>query len=303
MEIPSLRAGETNRATREELFFGGKGINVSCILRELRCETVALGFVAGFTGDALAAHLGALGISTAFIRLPAGLTRINVKLKGDCETEINADGPAVPPVCLHALLDRLDAIPAGDTLVLAGSVPSSLPQDLYRIICERLAGRGIRLAVDASGDALVAVLPAKPFVIKPNLAELEDVTRRMGLSSGSDASLIDASGQPNDVAIRKATAALQAAGARNVLVSLGGDGALLLDEQGAYHRGTAVGIPPVGRPLNTVGAGDSMLAGFLCGVDEGRGYAHALRLALAAGGATAMSPGLASRDEIFSLMP
>ncbi len=285
MRLPVLTPGKTNRTVTEEVQFGGKGINVSCVLRELGVENTALGFVAGFTGEALAVHLVESGIRTDFIQLPEGLTRINVKLKteqeGARETEINAAGPAIPQACMDALMAKLDTLTEGDTLVLAGSIPASLPKDTYSRIMEHLAGRGIRFAVDAEGELLTAVLPYRPFLIKPNRAELEGILGRA---------------LPTDDDLRKAAAQLQQQGAVNVLVSLGADGALLLDEHGTYHRRPAHPI----IPINTVGAGDSMVAGFLAGVDKG--YDYALKLGLAAGGATACAGGLAVREDILALM-
>lgn len=285
MRLPELLPGKTNRTTAEQVQFGGKGINVSCVLRELGVESTALGFIAGFTGEALAEHLSALGVRTDFIRLPEGLTRINVKVKtlqeGARETEINAAGPAIPDACLQALLAKLDALTEGDTLVLAGSIPASLPRDTYSRILARLDRRGIRFVVDAEGALLTAVLPYRPFLIKPNRAELEGIMGRE---------------LPTDDDLKEAAAELQQQGAVNVLVSLGGDGALLLDGHGTIHRCPAHPI----IPINTVGAGDSMVAGFLAGVDKG--YDYALKLGLAAGGATACAEGLAVRADILALM-
>lgn len=285
MRLDELRLGSTNRASETAVQFGGKGINVSCILRELGVESTALGFIAGFTGEALAAHLDALGISADLIRLPEGLTRINVKLKTVQthaeESEINAAGPAIPATALEALLSKLNTLGEGDTLVLAGSVPPSLPRELYSRIMERLAGRGIRFVVDAEGAVLQAVLPHRPFLIKPNRAELEGLAGRT---------------LPTEADLQAAALALQEAGAQNVLVSLGGDGALLLDVYGKFHHASAVEISAV----NTVGAGDSMVAGFLAGVE--RGYDYALKLGIAAGGATAASDGLATRENIRKWM-
>ena len=285
MRLPSVKEGLTNRAVSTDLQFGGKGVNVSLVLSELGVENTALGFAAGFTGVALTAYLTDRGIRADFIGLPAGLTRINVKLKTPeglhPETEINAAGPAIPAEALDALYRKLDALTKGDTLVLAGSIPSSLPKDTYRAVMERLSGRGIRFAVDAEGALLTETLPFRPFLIKPNRAELEGIAGRE-LSNEED--------------LKKAAAEMQRRGAMNVLVSLGGDGALLLDENGAYHRAAALPIVPV----NTVGAGDSAVAGFLAGVS--RGYDYALRLAMACGGATAASEGIASKEIIQSLM-
>ena len=293
VRLPALREGATNRATSAEVQFGGKGINVSCILRELGAETTALGFAAGFTGEALTAYLAERAIPSDFIRLSAGLTRINVKLKtqavGREETEINAAGPTIPQEAIRELLGKLDTLAEGDFLVLAGSIPPSLPQNLYRRIMERLDGRGIRFAVDAEGEALNAVLPYRPFLIKPNRAELE------GLAGHP---------LPTEDDLVTAAEALRRAGARNVLISLGGDGALLLEELGGIHRAPAAHVTPV----NTVGAGDSMVAGFLAGymtesaTDPVQKYEYALQLGIAAGGATAASEGLADGPSILALM-
>ena len=285
MRLPVLTTGKTNRTTTEQVQFGGKGINVSCVLQELGAENTALGFVAGFTGAALEAYLGKRGIHTEFIHLPEGLTRINVKVKtrqeGAEETEINAAGPAIPDACFEKLMTKLDTLTKGDTLVLAGSIPASLPKDTYSRILARLAGRGIRFVVDAEGELLTAVLPYCPFLIKPNRAELEGIVGRA---------------LPTDDDLQAAAAELQRQGAVNVLISLGGEGALLLDEQGIFHREAPLPITPV----NTVGAGDSMVAGFLAGVE--RGYGYALKLGSACGSATAASEGLAIRAMIEQLI-
>ena len=277
----ALVLGKTNRSQTERIDFGGKGINVSYVLHQLGEPTTALGFVAGFTGRALCDMLQEAGVRCDFVRLPGGMTRINVKIKGDAETEINASGPDIPAEALETLYGKLDAMVAGDTLLLAGSVPSTLPRDVYETICARIAGRGIRLAVDAEGALLQSVLKYHPFVIKPNRDELSAIAGR---------ELTD------DADVEAAARVLQAAGACNVLVSLGGDGALLLDETGRVHRAPAVG----GKPVNTVGAGDSMVAGFLSGVRQG--YDYALRLGIAAGSATATSLTLATREEIERLL-
>lgn len=279
--VADFALGKTNRSYGEQLDFGGKGINVSYILHELGVDTTALGFVAGFTGGALRQLLENTGVACDFVELPCGMTRINVKIKGAHESEINAQGPQIDEASLTALYAKLDALTDGDVLLLAGSVPKSLPRDIYEQIMARLEGKGVRFAVDAEGQLLLNTLKYRPFLIKPNRDELCGVA---GRHLESDAELLDVARQ------------LQAAGARNVLVSLGGDGALLLDEEGKVHRQPAAS----GTPVNTVGAGDSMVAGFLAGAD--RGYEYALRLGLAAGGATAFSPVLATKAEIERLM-
>lgn len=280
MRIDTLRRGETNRSKSEEIQFGGKGINVSTVLANLGRETVALGFIAGFTGEALDRAVTGRGVRTDFIHLPEGNTRINVKLKSDKETEINAQGPVIPEAALESLYQKLDKIANGDTLVLAGSVPGTLPQDIYEQILSRLQGRDIRFVVDATGALLTNVLKFHPFLIKPNRAELEEICGRE---------------LQTDEEIAEAARELRAKGAVNVLVSLGGDGALLVDEFDNVHRQNAF----QGKVVNTVGSGDSMVAGFLVGAEKG--YAYALTLGNAAGSATAFSPRLATKEEIMAL--
>ncbi len=281
MQLDRLNEGKTNRSKKEALYFGGKGINVSAVLAQLGAKTTAMGFIAGFTGDALEKAVRESGVETDFVVLNKGCTRINLKLKGEQETEINAQGPDIPADKLEELYQKLDKLKKGDTLVLAGSVPSSLPQDIYESILKRLDGRGIRFVVDATKALLLNVLPYKPYLIKPNQHELEELFDRTFT---------------NDEEIAEAAGYLQKKGAKNVLVSLGKNGALLLDEFGMLHRHPALG----GKPVNTVGAGDSMVAGFLVGAEKD--YAYALRLGSAAGGATACSQGLAEEDDIMALM-
>ena len=275
--------GQVNRAAGEACQFGGKGLNVSAVLAELGCGSVALGFAAGATGAWLEQMLADAGIRAELIRLPAGMTRINVKIRADCESELNGRGPAIPPAAFEALCARLDTLGPGDVLVLAGSVPASLPPDTYRRILARLEGRGALAAVDAAGPLLAGALGCRPFLIKPNRDELA------GLAGRS----LD-----TDEAVAGAARALQAQGARNVLVSLAGEGALLVDEAGGVHRARC----PRGAVVNSVGAGDSMLAGFLAGWLRGGDYDKALRLGIACGSATAFSLGLARRAQIETLL-
>ena len=283
VHLEEFEPGTTNRSVSEEVYWGGKGINVSVVLKNLGFESVPLGFIAGFTGSAIEEGLQKQGIRTDFIRLESGITRINLKIKTVRETEINAQGPDISKQAANALYEKLSALQTGDTLVLAGSIPSSLPSDMYENILKRLSGKGIRFLVDATGDLLVNVLKYHPFLIKPNRRELEDIC-----------------GRPLPTADEVAAAAreLQAQGAVNVLVSLGKDGALLLSEHGEVLTAEALG----GKPVNTVGAGDSMVAGFLAGYLERGDYEYALRLGSAAGGATACSKGLASREDILRLL-
>lgn len=281
MYIDSLEKGMTNRSLSEEVHFGGKGINVSTVLANLGVDTTALGFVVGFTGEALDKAVKESGVKTDFIRLKKGVTRINVKLKSDKETEINAQGPDIDDEAIEELLKKLDSIKDGDTLVLAGSVPASLPQDIYERILKRLQNRNIRFVVDATKDLLLNVLKYKPFLIKPNKDELEEIFKK---TLNTQEQIIECAKK------------LQDEGAENVLVSLGKDGAILIDETGKIHKKDAYKI----KAVNTVGSGDSMVAGFIAGAEEG--YEKALILGTAAGGATASSNGLATKEAIFELL-
>lgn len=280
--LDGFREGELNRSKREALYFGGKGINVSMILQQLGVETTALGFVAGLTGQALEAGVEAEGIKTDFIRLSAGNTRINVKLKHGQETEINGQGPEVTEDALEALYCRLDALKEDDILVLAGSIPGTMPSDTYERILERLSGRGIRFAVDATKELLLNVVKYRPFLVKPNQQELGELF-------GADCS--------TEEAIECYGRKLQELGAQNVLVSRAGDGAVLLTAEKKLLRIDA----PLGKVVNSVGAGDSMVAGFLAGFLETGDYEEALRLGTAAGSATAFSEGLAKKQEIMKI--
>ena len=283
VRMDALVLGQVNRTVSEDVQLGGKGINVSWVLRELGHENVALGFVAGFTGKAIENGLAAKGVATDFIHLPAGLTRINVKLKAGEETEINGKGPDISAEALEELLCKLDALGEGDVLVLAGSIPASMPSDVYESILARLEGKKVLCAVDATRDLLVNVLKYKPFLIKPNNHELGEIFGRV---------------LNTDEEIRECAEKLQQQGARNVLVSMAGDGAMLLDENGGCHRLAAY----KGKVKNSVGAGDSMVAGFLAGYLDTGDYAHALRVGSAAGSATAFSDVLATRPEIEALL-
>ena len=277
----SIVMGKTNRSSKENIFFGGKGINVSRVLCELGKDNTALGFVAGFTGDALCDALCSFGVKTDFIKLQSGLTRINVKLKADVETEINAQGPDISLNDIKKLYDKLDNLTGGDTLVLAGSIPKSMPKDIYEQIMSRLRCKGVRFVVDASGELLKNTLKYNPWLIKPNKDELEEICKR-NLSSTDD--------------IVRAAKELQQQGAVNVLVSLGKDGAVLVDEHGKIHTCSAI----KGSAINTVGSGDSMVAGFIAGADKG--YENALLLGTVCGAATAFSADLATKEKIDNLL-
>lgn len=276
-----IAAGEVNRLRSEEIFFGGKGINVSLVLRELSVKSQALGFVAGFTGDAIEKGVREAGIDTDFVRLESGFSRINVKIKSEEETDLNGAGPDIPQDKVEELFLKLDKIQSGDTIVLAGSIPASLPRDFYEKILEKLENKQIRAVVDADGRLLRGVLKYKPFLVKPNSFELGGLFgRRL---------------ETLDEVIEHAKK-LRDMGAKNVLVSMAGDGAVLVSESGEV---ITCGVCR-GKVKNSVGAGDSMVAGFLAGYEKGSGYA--LKLGTAAGGATAFSEGLGSREEIFRLL-
>lgn len=278
-----MQVGAVNRSRQEEVYFGGKGINVSVVLHELGLASKALGFVAGFTGEAIEQGLRADGIETDFIYLEKGFSRINVKIKSGEETELNGQGPEIPEDKLRQLFDQLEQVQDGDTIILAGSIPASLPADVYEQILRHLSGKQVRAVVDATRDLLVNVLKYKPFLIKPNNFELGEI---FGVPLKDDV----------DEIVRYA-GKLQEMGARNVLVSMAGDGAVLLDENGGVH---ACGVCK-GTVKNSVGAGDSMVAGFVAGCETGD-YDYALKLGTATGGATAFSEGLAKKELIAELL-
>ena len=268
--LDDLKLGDVNRSTRESIFYGGKGINVSTILNTLGLETTALGFVAGFTGKAIEDGLAAQGIHTDFIHLPEGNSRINVKVKHGDETEINGQGPVITEEAINELF-------AEDILVLAGSIPNTLPEDIYEKILARLESKGIRVVVDATKDLLLNVLKYHPFLIKPNNHELGEM---FGTVCKTDEDIVHYAKK------------LQEKGAVNVLISMAGDGAILITEDGQNIKmGT-----PKGKVVNSVGAGDSMVAGFITGYIRGGNYEEALKSGTAAGSATAFSEGLASLE-------
>lgn len=279
MKVGNIRYDDINRSESEEIYYGGKGINVSVILTRLGVENKALGFVGGFTGEKLYEMLKKDGIDCDFNILKNGYTRINVKIKAQTELDVNAQGPAIDEEDIALLLEKLDGIKQGDFLVLAGSIPNTLPDDIYERILSRLDGRGINFVVDATGDLLKNVLKYKPFLIKPNHHELGDL---FGVETKTEEDIV--------LYAKK----LQEMGARNVLVSRAKDGATLIDEQGSV---TTFGNVE-GELVNSVGCGDSMVGGFLAGWIEKGDYSYALKLGAACGNATAFSQELATADEI-----
>lgn len=277
-----MTLGTVNRSSREELYFGGKGINVSFVLKELGVASKALGFVAGFTGEAIEKGVSEKGVETDFVRLENGFSRINLKIKSNEETELNGQGPVISGSDVTKLFEKLDRLEEGDTVVLAGSIPNALPSNIYEQILARFEEKKVRAVVDASGQLLLNTLKYRPFLIKPNNFELEELFG-VKLDGALD--------------IEKYARKLQEMGAVNVLVSMAEDGALLVDEQGETH---ICGVCK-GEVKNSVGAGDSMLAGFIAGLEKG-GYDYALKLGTACGGATAFSEGLAEKELIEKLL-
>ena len=283
VKVDNFQTGIVNRVYQESIFFGGKGINVSVVLKELGYDSVALGFTAGFIGEAIEKGVEAQGISSDFIHLKEGMSRINVKMKSQNETEINGQGPNITKEAIDALFAKLDSLKEEDVLILAGSIPSTLPEDIYEQIMARLCDKGIRIVVDATKDLLLNVLKYHPFLIKPNNHELGEM---FGVTLKSEEEIVFYAKE------------LQKKGARNVLISMAGDGAILVTEEGSVHQ---MGVPK-GSVINSVGAGDSMVAGFMAGYLNTKDYEQALKLGTASGSATAFSEGLAVRSEIEKLL-
>lgn len=282
ISIDNIAVGTVNRSKNEKIYFGGKGINVSIVLNELGIESKALGFVAGFTGKAIEDGINKQGIQTDFVHLEDGFSRINVKIKSIEETEINGQGPKIPDSAINDLFKKLDNIQDGDTIILAGSIPNSLPSDIYERILEYIKFKKVKVVVDATKDLLINSLKYKPFLIKPNNFELSEIF---------DVEL------KNIEEISKYARKLKEMGAVNVLISMADDGAILIDENNRLHICGAC----KGKVKNSVGAGDSMVAGFLVGSMNGN-YEYALKLGTATGGATAFSDGLAEKNKIFELL-
>ena len=277
-----LLPGMTNRSDSEDCYFGGKGINVSTILKNLGLESTALGFTAGFTGKAIEESVIGKGIIADFIQLDKGISRINVKIKGEAETEINAQGPKIPEDARKKLFDKVAALKDGDMIILAGSIPNSLPNDVYEKLIALVADKKVDVVVDATKDLLKNVLKYHPFLIKPNNHELGEMFGTV---------------LKTDDEIEFYAKKLQELGARNVLISMAGDGAMLIAETGEKFR---IGVPK-GKVKNSVGAGDSMVAGFIAGYFKNKSYEEALKMGTAAGSATAFSDDLATGEAILEL--
>lgn len=272
----------TNRTCSEQMMAGGKGINVSIVLQNLGIENTALGFIAGFTGEEIRRQVSQIGICAQFISIPEGISRINLKLRSIDGTEINGMGPTIGQAQLDALYEKLDTLTDQDTLVLAGSIPASMPSSIYSDIMERLQEKGVTFVVDATKQLLLNVLRYKPFLIKPNNHELGEL---FGVTLSTREAVVPYARR------------LQERGARNVLISMAGQGAVLVAEDSSVHLTPA----PKGTLVNAVGAGDSMVAGFLAGWQEQHDYGHAFRMGVAAGSASAFSRYLATREEVESV--
>lgn len=282
VQVNHFTPGMVNRTVKETIYYGGKGINVSAVLANLGYESTALGFVAGFTGEEIERGVRKLGFASDFIRVQKGMSRINVKLKSDLESEINGMGPEITPEDVNILLNKLEQLQEGDVLVLSGSIPASIDDTIYEQIMAMLDGRGIRIVVDAEKNLLLNVLRYHPFLIKPNNFELGEM---FGAELRSDEDVVFYAKK------------LQEMGAENVLISMAGDGAILVTKQQEVYR---LGVAQ-GTVRNSVGAGDSMVAGFLAGYLENGDFAHALKMGTAAGGATAFSDGLGEKELILKL--
>ena len=284
VRLDNFTAGEINRVNYEQVLAGGKGINVSIVLKNLGHDNAALGFVAGFTGEEIKRQLKEFGVTSDFVQLDEGFSRINVKAKAKTETEINGQGPDISEAKQAELFAQLDKLVEGDTLVLAGSIPKTLPDDIYQRIMARLDGKGIRIVVDAEKKLLLNVLQYHPFLIKPNNHELGDM---FGVKLTTDEEIITYAKK------------LQEKGAQNVLISMAGDGAILLTVEGKSFKCPA----PKGKLINSVGAGDSMVAGFITGYMESDGdFETAFHWGVATGSASAFSENLATRPEVEALL-
>lgn len=283
VRVNDFRLGTVNRTEYEEVLEGGKGINVSIVLKNLGYESTALGFVAGFTGRQIEKSIAERGCRTDFIHIGSGMSRINVKLKSSEETEINGQGPDIKDEYIEALFRQLDSLNSKDILVLAGSIPNTLPEDMYEHIMKRLEGKNIRVIVDATKDLLKRVLQYHPFLIKPNNHELGEL---FGRELTSIEEIVECGKK------------LLQMGARNVLVSMAGDGAVFLGENGEVFQCKA----PKGKVVNSVGAGDSMVAGFVAGYLDKGTYEYAFKMGVATGSASAFSSQLATREEAMNLL-
>jgi 1-phosphofructokinase len=283
VKVDSFKVDSLNRIEEERIYAGGKGINVSIVLKNLGVENTALGYVAGFTGDEILRQIESHGVNCDFVKLEKGFSRINVKLKSDGETEINGSGPEITEENLKILYKKFSNLTKGDYLILSGSIPTSVPDDIYENIMNSLLSAGVEFIVDATKELLLKVLKYKPFLIKPNHHELAEM---FNIELKDDEDII------------KYGKKLQEMGAKNVIISMAGDGAILLPEHGEAIKREV----PKGILKNSVGAGDSMVAGFLCGYLKNKDIDEAFKMGIATGSASAFSEELATEDEVYKLL-
>ncbi|CAM2076678.1 MAG: 1-phosphofructokinase [uncultured Clostridium sp.] len=283
VKMDEFNLGHVNRSNNEFVYAGGKGINVSIVLNNLEVKSKALGFIAGFTGDEIERRVREFGCHTEFIKLKEGMSRINVKIKADVESEINGGGPDISSEALEELYKKLDTLTAGDILVLAGSIPKTMPTDVYERIMERLQEKDVKFIVDTTGESLLKVLKYNPFLIKPNHHELGEL---FGVKLNNKEEVIEYAKKLKDM------------GAQNVIISMAGDGAVLIDSNG----GVTTSNVPKGVVKNSVGAGDSMVAGFIAGYLNSGKIEDGFKLGVATGSASAFSEGLATKDYVYELL-
>lgn len=283
LQVDDFGIGKINRTKTEKILPGGKGLNVSMVLKNLEIDTVAIGFIAGFTGDELRKQMEQKGVKTEFIKVQNGITRINVKISSNQETALNGIGPDIDEKDIEELLQKINEITSNDLVILSGNIPKSIPKNIYQIICDILEKNNVTFVVDATRELLIDVLKYKPFLIKPNKEELEE-TFKVKITT-------------KDELVTYAKK-LQDMGAQNVLISLGGDGAMLLNKEDKVYYSKA----PKGKVINTVGAGDSMVAGFLAGYKKTKDYEQAFKMGIATGSASAFSMDLATAKEVENLL-
>ena len=283
VKMDNFNLGYVNRSSEEYVYAGGKGINVSIVLSNLEVESKALGFIAGFTGDEIERRVREFGCDTDFIKLKEGMSRINVKIKADVESEINGGGPNISEEALNSLYEKLENLVEGDILVLAGSIPKSMPVDIYEKIMKRLQNKGVKFIVDTTGESLLKVLKYNPFLIKPNHHELGEL---FGVKLNSKEEVIEYAKKLKDM------------GAENVIISMAGDGAVLIKSNGEITTSNV----PKGIVKNSVGAGDSMVAGFIAGYLKSSKVEEGFKLGVATGSASAFSEGLAEKEYVYKLL-
>ena len=282
-QVENFKIGKINRTKTEKILPGGKGLNVSTVLKNLGIESTALGFIAGFTGEELKRSIEEKGIKTDFIKVEKGITRINVKISSNEETALNGNGPEITEEDINKLLEKIEKITKEDMVILAGNIPRCINNDIYEIICKTLEKNNVTFVVDATKELLMNVLKYKPFLIKPNKEELEETFKEK--IETKEEIIVHAK-------------KLQQIGAQNVLISLGGDGAILVTTEGKEYYSKA----PKGKVLNTVGAGDSMVAGFIAGYTQSGDFEQAFKMGIATGSASSFSMNLATAEEVANLL-